>query len=192
MLKSKFSKKAFSLAIALILVMSFSLSAYATPITITETRTESVTDYCTCYSTSGLSESDVLSQASTTRYYSSGGFSGTLDYQYYYIISSRYVYGNICEYYVGVVYSGTVTRVTVYEDPKTQTAYNSITMYSTYDQLDSAMNMYQGSTMYYNDAHYSGTLNYQGYSVSGSTYVYSSIYLFNIDLIYSGTVNFHY
>lgn len=190
MLKNKLSKRALCITIAFILVMSFSIGISAA--TVTETRTEYITDYYTIYSTSGLSESDVLSQAGTTRYYNSDGFTGTLDYQYYYEISSRYVYGSICEYYVGVQYSGTVTRITLYPDTKTQTAYSSISTYSAYDQLDNNMSIYQGGTMYYNDAHYSGTINYQGYYIMNVTYVYANIYRFDIELVYSGTVNFHY
>ena len=192
--QSKLVKRILCLAASLVLVLSFSTGVFAETIYVTETQSASVTDNFTIYTYNytGLSESDVLSYVPSSNYYNSGGFSGYLSYSYYYVIDSTYVYGGICESHVGVVYSGTVTRVTPYENPKSQTYYGSTSLYSTCDQLDSYMCSYHGSSLNYNDAHYSGTLYYQGYYIINQYNVYSSIMYYEIGLIYTGTVYFHY
>ncbi|HEX2947440.1 MAG TPA: hypothetical protein VHT96_15995 [Clostridia bacterium] len=156
------------------------------PPTIWKTQTYNISLYAT---PDTLESSIISSMGGYSIGYNDGYYSGSLNYSSYNVTSQTpdLVDYNYYSYNISVVYCGYVNALS--STYKTQTY--SVGFYATPDTFLS--NLYAavgGSSVYYNDGYYSGTLNYSSCTVTSQVpdLVDYNYYFYNVNAVYSGTV----
>ena len=142
------------------------------------------------YATPDTLESSIFAvMGGYSTYYGDTYYAGSLNFSTYTVTSQvpdSVDYGYY-SYSVSVVYSGYVNA----RSSTTMTQTYSIGFYATPDTFMSSMfNAIGGSSVFYYDGYYTGTLNYSSFTVTSQVYdPFDSVYFYNVNVVYSGTVN---